>query len=179
MAGSKKYKNKLCVYCRDAIATTADHVFPREMFQIHQWGMLPKVPACVKCNNEKANLELYLLSVLPFGATHTHANTALSIDTRRRLQRNHKLRETIKESFGNAYIPISKYQLEQRMCVRFDGDILHEFIGFVCRGLLWHHWNRYLPNDSTFVAFTPSRSGVDLMSTLINMRSSFMVNTEL
>lgn len=31
MAESKKFKSKQCVYCREELSSTADHVFPREI----------------------------------------------------------------------------------------------------------------------------------------------------
>ena len=96
MGGSKKYKKKLCVYCRNSISATADHVFPREIFQPDQRSMLPKVPSCINCNNEKSILEQYLLSVLPFGATHSNAEKALAVDTKKRLAKNKKLHKKLK-----------------------------------------------------------------------------------
>lgn len=80
MAGSKKYRGKVCVYCRTNKSSTADHIFPREFFQIDKRADLPKVPACQKCNNEKSKLEHYLAAILPFGATHSDAKKELSID---------------------------------------------------------------------------------------------------
>lgn len=90
---SKKYKDKICVYCRESTSTTADHVFPREFFQKHQRSNLPKVPSCKSCSNEKSKLEHYLLSVLPFGATHSYVHQVLSVDVPKRLERNQNYTE--------------------------------------------------------------------------------------
>jgi hypothetical protein len=161
------------------MSSTADHVFPREIFQVHQRGMLPKVPSCKQCNNKKSELEHYLLSVLPFGATHANAQKALAVDTRKRLEKNRKLHNKIKEGFGYSYIPKDKYTLEKRLGVKFDCDILHEFVGYTCKGLMWHHWNRLLPKDCKLVSFTPSESGVKLVTMLSNLNSGLKVNTQL
>ena len=103
MGSSKKYKDKMCVYCRQKMSTTADHIFPRELFQAEQRNLLPKVPSCTNCNNEKSKLEHYLLTVLPFGATHLNAQKTLSIDVAKRLRKNRKLHEQIEIGKENDY----------------------------------------------------------------------------
>ncbi|MGJ0486019.1 MAG: HNH endonuclease [Methylomicrobium sp.] len=176
---SKKYKNKICVYCRESIASTADHVFPREIFQEHQRGNLPKVPACKSCNNEKSRLEHYLLSVLPFGATHGNAHQALSVDVIRRLERNRKLHRKIKAGFGYSYIPRQSKILEKRLSITLNSNALHDFVGYVARGLMWHHCERLLPLDCTFRAFTPSPRGLDHVTALFALNSPHRVQVNL
>ncbi|MCP4552048.1 MAG: hypothetical protein GY834_08445 [Bacteroidetes bacterium] len=178
LGGSKKYKGKTCVYCRNASSTTADHVFPREIFQPEQRDMLPKVPSCKKCNNEKSQLEQYILSVLPFGATHSNAKKALSADVKKRLGKNKKLHRKIKEEFGYTYIPTPGKKLERRLQIKFDGNILHKFIGFVGRGLIWHHWQKLLPLSCSFKVFTPSPTGVKYVTDLFNLSSNLRVDTQ-
>jgi hypothetical protein len=53
-----EFRNKLCAYCGKAEATTDDHVIARTFFLENRRANLPKVPACEKCNGEKAKLEL-------------------------------------------------------------------------------------------------------------------------
>ena len=66
---SKKFKNKMCVYCGEAKSATADHVFSRELLLKAHRGDLPKVPACESCNHEKSVLEHYVSAILPFGVS--------------------------------------------------------------------------------------------------------------
>jgi hypothetical protein len=176
MAGSKKYIGKLCVYCRKNKATTADHVFPREMFQVTQRNMLPKVPACTECNNEKSKIEHYLLSVLPFGATHSNAKKALSIDTKRRLEKNKKLHNQMHQNKGKIFIVNEENTVEKRLTVKFDGEQLHKFIGYVGLGLNWFYWEKYLPLNYSFISFTPSPTGVELIKELHSLSSSLVIN---
>ncbi len=138
MGSSKKYKNKLCVYCRCNQSVTADHVFPREMFQLEQRNMLPKVPSCQVCNNEKSKLEHYLLSILPFAATHANAHKALSVDVAKRLKNNRKLHNKLKDEMKYRTIPIEDGKFEERLIVNLDYKILHDFIGFIGRGFMWY-----------------------------------------
>jgi len=176
---SKKYKNKTCVYCRNALSCTADHVFPREIFLKHQRNLLPKVPSCSRCNGEKSKLEHYLLSVLPFGATHSHAHQAISVDVKRRLEKNTKLHNKLRREYGYGYAPGQGKILEKTLSLKFDGEILHKFISFVGLGLLWHHWEKCLPLDCSFYTFTPSPTGMNLVSKLFNFQTPYRVNVKL
>ena len=172
MSRSKKHKNKPCVYCRKSPSVTADHVFPRGMFQVHQRNGLPKVPSCVRCNNRKSKLEHYLLSVLPFGATHANAKTALSIDVARRLAKNRKLHRRLAASFQSRYVPRPSGVLEKRITFNLDPECLHAFSGFAVRGLLWHHWRKLLPEGSSWKAFTPSKRGIDFVHAMFSLETS-------
>lgn len=179
MGISKKYKGQLCAYCRHNISTTADHVFPREMFQLGQRNLLPKVPSCAPCNNEKSKLEHYLLSVLPFGATHSNAEKALSVDVRKRLSKNLKLHRKIKNEMGYAFFNNDDNESEKRLTVTLDSKKLHDFIGFVGRGLMWHHWEKCLPLNCSFKAFTPSLTGIEYLNGLFEMSTKYRVSCKL
>lgn len=62
--GSKKYRDKTCVYCgKEKSSTTGDHVIAREFFPTDARQNLPQVPSCVACNNDKSFIEHYLLAV--------------------------------------------------------------------------------------------------------------------
>ncbi|MEA1979348.1 MAG: hypothetical protein U9N54_00035 [candidate division Zixibacteria bacterium] len=141
--------------------------------------MLPKVPACVECNNQKSKIEHYLLSVLPFGATHSNAQKALSVDTAKRLTKNRKLHRKLKIEFGYKYVPTKEGCVEKQLTISLDHKILHEFIGFVGRGLIWYHWKKYLPTGCAYKAFTPSPIGLEFLSGLFNLSTSYRVNNQL
>ncbi len=169
----------MCVYCRSNKSTTADHIFPRELFQVEQRDLLPKVPSCEECNNEKSKLEHYLTAVLPFGATHSNAKKALSIDAAKRLDRNRKLHKKLKDGFGYMRVPSEKGGFEERQAVNLDYEILHDLVGFIGRGLMWHHWGKYLPLNFSFTVFTPSPSGMEIVSDLLQMSSNLRVDVQL
>ena len=179
MGSSKKYKEKLCAYCRKDKSVTADHVFPREIFQTHQRVGLPKVPSCTKCNNKKSKLEHYLLSVLPFGATHANAYKALSVDVVKRLKKNQKLHRKIRREQSYKLIPTPDGGVENRLTLTFDHEILHEFIGFVGRGLTLYHWGKYLPLNCSYKVFTPSPTGLKFLDSLFNLSTNLRVNSQL
>jgi len=176
LAKSKKYIGKLCVYCRNSIATTIDHVFPRKMFRISQRHMLPKAPSCSECNNKKSQIELYLLSVLPFGATHKNAEQALSVDVKKRLDKNKKLHQKIRKSFQESFTKANETSPEKRLLIEFDSGQLHEFIRYVGLGLNWYYWKEYLPSGYAALAFTPSPTGMEFITHLSNLSSNLKVN---
>lgn len=161
------------------MSATADHVFPREIFQQNQRDELPKVPSCIECNNEKSKLEYYLLTVLPFGATYSNAHKALSVDVAKRLNKNKKLHKKLKNEFRYKYMPTTKSGVEKRLTLSLDYEILHDFIGFVGRGLIWYHWGKYLPIDCIFKVFTPSPIGIDFLSGLFDLSTNYRVDTQL
>jgi hypothetical protein len=179
LSGSKKYKNKLRVYCRRRQSATADHVFPRELFHIEQRNQIPKVPSCEQCNNEKSRLEHYLTAVLPFGATHSDAKRALSVDAAKRLNNNHKLHKTLNNGFSYVHIPLENGGFQNRLGVTLDHEVLHDWIGFVGRGLMWYHWDKRLPLKCHFEVFTPSSRGIEYLSYLFQQSSTLRVDVQL
>jgi hypothetical protein len=95
--GSKKYKNKTCVYCaKEQASSTEDHIFAKEFFLENKRGNLPQVPACDACNNKKFELEHYLTSVLPFGGQHSDSIDNLSSKVPKRLRKNKPLHDKLK-----------------------------------------------------------------------------------
>lgn len=149
---SKRYKGKTCTYCTVAGAsTTGDHVFAREFFPIDKRENLPQVPACERCNNEKAKLEHYLTAVMPFGARHADAHQVLNGMVEPRLARNLKLqkslsagRETVWERRGGLLAPA--------MRLPFQADKLEALAMLWARGLAQHHFRVVIPADHNVVA---------------------------
>ena len=108
MMSGVTYKGRQCVYCVEARAESADHVIARKFFLVNRRDKLPQVPACKRCNGEKAQLENYLMVVLPFGARRTDAAVNLQTTVPKRLGKNRKLHEELAKGFaasGGTAIP--------------------------------------------------------------------------
>lgn len=75
---SRRFKGKLSVYCSSRASTTGDHVCVRQFFIKSERQNLPQVLACEPCNNEKSELEHYLITMLPFGGRHEQAGETLA-----------------------------------------------------------------------------------------------------
>jgi hypothetical protein len=131
----RRFKGLLCAYCSTRVAVTGDHIFARKFLLESARADLPQAPACDRCNNEKAKLENYLMAVLPFGGRHADAIENLASMVPKRLQKNIKLYKQLAEGFSGNRLPL-------------EGEKLEKLMGLIARGLIWHHWNVYL-NDET------------------------------
>lgn len=87
----RELRGKLCAYCATQPGTTPGHVFARGFVALEKRDGLPTVPACEKCNGEKAKLEHYLTTVLPFGGQHADAAQTLITMVPSRLSKNQRL----------------------------------------------------------------------------------------
>jgi hypothetical protein len=100
----KSFKGKLCAYCAESVCESADHVFAREFFPQDDRGNTPKVPACNRCNNLKAELERYATCTLPFGSRHPTALKVMEEKMPRRLKENLHTRRELLEGQGRVLV---------------------------------------------------------------------------
>lgn len=146
---SKTYKGKQCVYCVEAPADTADHAIARKFFLVNRRDNLPQVPACKKCNGEKAELENYLMVVLPFGGRHTDAAVNLQTMVPKRLLKNKKLHRELAKGLaesGGTTIPLDHVRLDR-------------LFAMIARALAWYHWQVLLGAGYSAIASTFLDSG--------------------
>jgi hypothetical protein len=122
----KKYKGKPCVYCGERDSTTADHVWGRGFCLEQYRDNLPQVPACGKCNGEKARLEHYLMTVLPFGGQHRDSQTTLRALVPKRLEKNARLSRELQIGYMGDKLPLRENSVEP-------------LFRFIAKGLVWHH----------------------------------------
>lgn len=140
--GSKKYKNKTCVYCgTEGLTTGPDHVFAREFFLEERREDLPKVPSCEQCNNSKSRLEHYLTSVLPFGGKHNDARKNLSEMVPKRLEKNKKLHRELTEGKGTVYTKRLSGISTPYMTVPIDVNQLLKLFKYITRALAHIHFD--------------------------------------
>jgi SEC-C motif len=111
-----KFSGETCIYCNNAPADTSDHALGKKFFLEERRGNLPQVPACRRCNNRKAELEAYLMTVLPFGAKNPDAAEILSKLVPPRLAKNAKLTRRLAKGYdrsGGTSIPFEHKPLEE------------------------------------------------------------------
>lgn len=149
---SKQFKNKDCVYCvKNKSSTTGDHVFCREFFAINQRDNLPKVPACIECNNKKSHYEHYFTTVSPFGEQHALNNLA---QVEPRLRKNRALHlqlalgaeKKIKAKINMCSGEIKN--LSSIMTIPIDIRKIAELYKYITKALVWYHFKMYLTIDS-------------------------------
>ncbi|MCM2542543.1 HNH endonuclease [Burkholderia glumae] len=142
---SKKYLNKTCIYCGvEHSSKTADHVIARLFFHEEDRSNLPKVPACVPCNNSKSQLELYVLSVMPLGGLQPRIGDMLNNLVDRRLQKNDALRATLATGAKPRLFWSIESGWQEGMTMPFDSEKLAELSRLIAHGLAWHHWGLQL-----------------------------------
>jgi len=142
----KGFRGKTCVYCGiDHVSSTADHVIAREfLFESHRVA-LPKVPACVGCNNAKSQLEHYVLTVLPFGGANTGASGYLDGPVKRRLLKNRRLHHTLAAGMRTKMVKTGSGPWEEAGTLPFETAKLTQLGVYIVRGLAWHHWKTIFP----------------------------------
>ena len=155
---SKRFKGKPCVYCSDGVAITGDHIFAREFFLASARANLPQAPTCRECNNKKSKLEHYLVTVLPFGARHSHARENLATMVPKRLAKNSKLQRELATGHEHAWLRGRGAYLRS-IVVPFHGEKLEALFCLIARGLVWYHWQVYLPGDCFIQTRTVTDAG--------------------
>jgi hypothetical protein len=143
---SKKYIGKTCAYCRAPQSSVEpDHVVAREFFFIEDRAHLPKVPVCRECNDKKARLEHYLLTVLPLGSQLPDARQYTDKFVGPRLTKNAKLRDQIKLNMRQ-----DRWELQTNGLmlpagsIKFDTQKLIDLLGYIVAGLFRFHWKDVL-----------------------------------
>jgi hypothetical protein len=165
---SKKFKNSVCVYCATSLAVTADHVFARAFFPVERRDNLPKVPACQGCNKTKSDLEHYLSTVLLLGGQHQDARPHMLDALPGRLAKNPRVQRQILEGIRLGPHEATPGVVVPGMLIPFDGQKLHDWVAYVAKALLWHHWKVVLsPEHMGYVASLTS-TGQNAFAPVLN-----------
>ncbi|MGY6241526.1 HNH endonuclease (plasmid) [Burkholderia ambifaria] len=169
---SKKYRDKTCVYCgRDRASSTGDHVVAREFCPRAARDNLPKVPACVACNNAKSKLEHYVLAVLPMGSLLAGSATAIIDQVGPRLVKNEALRRQLAVGQQTRWIRTADGQWHESLMLPFDTIKLSELTCYIALGLAWHHWQTQLVPNAPVRASLFSSSGLQLFEQAISTQA--------
>jgi hypothetical protein len=174
---SKRFREKLCVYCATSPSTTGDHVFAREFFLKSERANLPKVPACGVCNHEKSLLEHYLTTVMGFGGRHADASRILQEATPPRLASNVRLHRKLEAGIGDVLSEELPGILVPTIAIPFDGSQLHQLVGFITKGLLWHHWSVILKPHHDLRVLSLTRFGEAHFAGILNSHAKDRVTS--
>lgn len=155
------YANHVCVHCQERQSIpTGDHVFARAFLPDNMRENLPIAPACEQCNTAKSKIEVYLTVILPFGGRDM-ASEETQRAVKARLNANQRLIRELREGFedlgsAGAALPLR-------------GEFLREYFEFAARGLIWHHWRRYLPQGYGLLSLVRGPGGQILFDTIMSM----------
>lgn len=155
---SRKFKDELCVYCVDDLATDCEHIFTKRFFTVEQRANLPTAPACGPCNTAKSKLENDLMAVLPFGGVHADAHQNLE-EVPKRLAKNQRMHRFLlqgRRKFWN--LEPSGVDVE-RTAYPVPSETLARLFRMITRALVWHHFDHtYLTPEHVVWATTRSPS---------------------
>ncbi|MDA9489671.1 hypothetical protein [Bradyrhizobium sp. CCBAU 11361] len=177
---SKRFKGKTCVYCAAAGASdTGDHVLARGFVGAEHHGQIPKVPACVACNNKKSGLETYCAGVLPFGGRHADALENLAANVPKRLAKNQKLHRTLAAGQTRVWSREPSGLLVNTMALPLDGERLEELVGLIARGLMFHHWGVILGPDIVVDVLSLTKHGETFFAGHLNLNAKQRVTNDI
>jgi hypothetical protein len=172
IGGMKKGRStELCVYCELRPGTTADHVLARAFLGVAHRGNMPKVPACLPCNNRKAELERYLSAVLPFGGLHADASRLLSEDVPPRLANDLKLTRDLYAGRSFETVAGSDGAPQVGMAMPLDGQKLIDLFAMIARGLIYWHWRHHLDPGYTTTATVMRAPGQQVWERMLAHRN--------
>jgi hypothetical protein len=176
----KKYKGKLCPYCGTAISTSEEHIFARGFFREADRANLPKAPACRKCNGEKAELEHYAQTVLPFGGRHYAAKENLETIVQRRLQKNQKLFRELNAGRGRAMVVEKPDGLAvPTMTIPIQPAKLLVLAELITKGLAWHHWGLVFGRNTSIIGKFLTNVGDDMMREFVSKTDLHQASNDL
>lgn len=176
---SKKFQNGVCIYCTRVPSTTADHVIARQLVPAAYRGNLPKVRACQSCNNAKSQLEHYLATVLPFASRIESSKDELSQHVPRRLAKNAKLHRELEAGRSRVWSQEPSGIIVPAMTVPFDGEKLNSYVGYLVRGLMWHHWQVSLGAEYFVEVMCLTKKGMEFFDIMSGWRGSNRVDATL
>jgi hypothetical protein len=168
---SKLHRGKTCAYCGILGASrTGDHVVARALVTEPLRGEIPIVPACMTCNGKKAVLEHYAASVLPFGGRHQGAPASLTGVTKR-LAKNKRLHR--ERAAGQIHIWSKESGLMVPcLSIPIDGERIEALVGYIVRGLLFHHWDVALGSDYSVEVYSLTRHGEQTFDRYLGMNAA-------
>jgi len=168
---SKLHRGKTCAYCGTLGASrTGDHVVARALVTEALRGEIPIVPACVACNGKKAVLEHYAASVLPFGGRHQGASASLT-GVPKRLAKNQRLHREL--TAGQIHIWSKESGLMMPcLSIPIEGERLEALVGYIVRGLLFHHWDVALGSDYSVEVYSLTRHGEQTFDRYLGMNAA-------
>jgi hypothetical protein len=175
----KKFRGKLCAYCAKRVADTDEHIFSRQFFTVANRANLPKAPACRICNGAKAKLEHYLTVVVPFGGRHPDALVVLETMVPPRLAKNAKLHRKLAAYRSDTWARTGSGLMIRKMALPFDSTALQDYFAYAVRGLLWHHWSMYLPEDSFVDAMCITAAGERIIEHQLSLNARARVSENL
>jgi hypothetical protein len=122
------------------------------------------------CNGKKADLEHYAASVLPFGGRHKGASASLT-GVPKRLAKNQRLHRELKSGQTRVWSKESRLMMPC-LAIPIDGERLEGLVGYIVRGLMFHHWGVALGSDCSVEAYSLTQQGEQTFDRYLGMNAA-------
>lgn len=146
-----------------------DHVFAREFLPVECRANLPRVPACERCNADKAKLEHYL-TLLPFGGNHPASTNLLTARVPKRLAKNVRPHRQLAEGRGRVLVK-ERGIIQPSMALPFEGWKLPELFVLITHGMIAHAFGAQIPQDYSVIAAILTERGEEITCPLLAMNA--------
>lgn len=179
MSRRSRYTGRDCAYCGGVgVTDTRDHVLAKEFVLPRHREGLPIIPACHRCNNEKADLERELTALLPFGARHADARENLEKLVPPRLRGNMRLHKEIAASYGPQWVLSPGGSFEYLGKVNIDAATIKRWLEMATLGLIRHHWNLIVSGKVDVLVELPTPEAANRLGQLFSYNSARKIPTE-
>jgi len=175
-----RFKGQTCIYClTNPSSPTGDHIFARKFFLAHRRDNLPKTPCCEACGNKKAQIEVYLMEILPFGGRHMDAAVNLATMVPNRLTKNQRTHRMLARETSRVWVRDKSGLLARHLTVPIDCGKIEQLFAYITKGLMWHHWKVTLGPDCFVEAHVPTLATQRQLNGLLQARSSARAHADL
>jgi hypothetical protein len=161
---SRRKTGVACVYCNTHPSTRkGDHVVPRALFLEPRPSDMVTVPACVACNGQKAQFDLYLRDYLVLHPATSGNRVARGIQRKVAKDGKRNASAFIKDAtedlrIESSYSPGGIY-LGDVLTGRVDDRKIRTELVFIVRGLYFKVHNDIIPKSYQFMIDTYDPSG--------------------
>lgn len=142
-------RTTLCVICGTNVATTSDHVPPKNLF-VPPRPILITVPACFDCNNSASRFdeELMIYVSLQIGQGQKRTKRLWKTKAIKALNRNKRFqREIISQMKDVSITTKSGLIVENRTAFPMKVEVYQAVFERTVRGLYFYHFKEILGND--------------------------------
>jgi hypothetical protein len=144
----------ICYLCGKPLTEpiSDDHVPPKQIFarsirKVHPTNLL-KIPVHSVCNRAYQLDEDYFLNTLAPFALGSYSGNAVLIDVVEKFHRGEKV-PLVKKVLAEFDLRPSGLIIPGKVVKRFDGKRLRRIVLKIIRGLFFHHYGKYLPEELT------------------------------
>lgn len=142
-------------------------MFPKNWLQLVQRDIIPLVPACSQCDDEKSRLENYLVESTTLEQENVKVDQYFSTDFNDYSGSTPQADSIAGPALLMASMSEQTMDFEQELGDQTEIAKLEKLIGYIGFGLIWHHWQLYLPLDKIFKVFTPSTYSIEILDKII------------